>query len=53
MNKKIYPLKPEGQQGVLLIINSLKQEGLSVECSSPYNSLIFAVHKGLNKWRPV
>jgi hypothetical protein len=37
----------------LPIINSLKQQGLLVECSSPYNTPILAVCKGPNKWRLV
>jgi hypothetical protein len=49
-HQKQYPLKPEGQQGILPIINSLKQQGLLVECSSPCNTPILAVHKGSNEW---
>jgi hypothetical protein len=37
----------------LPIINHLKQQGLLVECSSPYNTPILAVHKDPNKWRLV
>jgi hypothetical protein len=33
---KQHPLKPEGW-GLMPIINSLKQQGLLVSCSSPYN----------------
>jgi hypothetical protein len=52
-HQKQYPLKPDGQHGILPIINSLKQQGLLMECSSPYNSPILAVSKGANKWRLV
>jgi hypothetical protein len=34
---KQYPLKPEGPWGLMPIINSLKQQGLLISCSSPYN----------------
>jgi hypothetical protein len=34
---KQYPLKPEGQWGLMPIINSLKQQGLLISYSSPYN----------------
>jgi hypothetical protein len=47
-HQKQYPLKPEGKHGILPIINSLKQQGLLVECSSPYNTSILAVSKGPN-----
>jgi hypothetical protein len=52
-HQKQYPLKPEAQRGLLLIINNLKQKGLLVKFSSPYNSPILAVQKGLKKWRLV
>jgi hypothetical protein len=52
-HQKQYPLKHEWQQGILPIINSLKQHGLLVECLSPYNTPILAVRKGTNKWRLV
>jgi hypothetical protein len=52
-HQKQYPLNPEGQQGILPNINSLKQPGLLVECSSPYNTSILAVRKRPNKWRLV
>jgi hypothetical protein len=35
-----YPLKPKAQKGLLPIINNIKQQGLLVKCSSPYNSPI-------------
>jgi hypothetical protein len=37
----------------LPIINSLKQQGLLVECSNPYNTPTLVVHKSPNKWRLV
>jgi hypothetical protein len=43
--------KPEGWWGLLLIINSLKKQGLLIRCSSPYNTPILTVCKGPNKWR--
>jgi hypothetical protein len=50
---KQYPLKLEARRGLLPIINNLKQQGLLVECSSPYNTPILAVQKGPNKRRLV
>jgi hypothetical protein len=38
-HQKQYPLKPEGQQGLMPIMNSLKQQGLLISCYSPYNKL--------------
>jgi hypothetical protein len=52
-HQKQYPLKSEVQQGILPIMNHLKQQGLLVECSSLYNTPILAVHKEPNKWRLV
>jgi hypothetical protein len=52
-HQKQYPLKPEGQQGILPIINSLKQQGLLVESSSPYKTPILAFCNGPNKCRLV
>jgi hypothetical protein len=34
---KQYPLKPEGQWGLMPIINSLELQGLLISYSSPYN----------------
>jgi hypothetical protein len=34
---KQYPLKPEGRQGLMPIINSLEHQGLLVSYSNPYN----------------
>jgi hypothetical protein len=48
-HQKQYPLKSEGRQGFVSIINSLKQQGLLISCSSPYTILILAVCKGPNK----
>jgi hypothetical protein len=48
-HQKQYLLKPEEKQGILSIINSLKQYRLLVECSSPYNTPILAVQKGPDK----
>jgi hypothetical protein len=36
-HQKQYPLQPEGWWGLMPIINSLKQQGLLISCSSPYN----------------
>jgi hypothetical protein len=48
-----YPLKSEGQQDLLPIINSLKKKGLLISYSSTYNSPILVVQKGPDKWRLV
>jgi hypothetical protein len=53
LHQKQYTLKPEGQQGLLPIINFLKQNGLLVECSSLYNTPTLPVCKRPNKWRLV
>jgi hypothetical protein len=45
-HQKQYPLKSEGGQGFLPIINSLKKQGLIISCSSPCNTPILAVCKG-------
>jgi hypothetical protein len=45
-HQKQHPLNPEAWRGLLPIINNLKQQGLLVKCSSPYNSPILAVQKG-------
>jgi hypothetical protein len=48
-----YPLKPEVKEGLIPIIKDLKRQGLLIEYSSPYNTPIFGVRKGPNKWRLV
>jgi hypothetical protein len=48
-HQKQYPLTSEGQQGILPIINSLKQQGFLVACSSLYITPILAARKGPNK----
>jgi hypothetical protein len=50
-HQKQCPLKPEGQEGLLPIISSLKKQGRLVSCSSPYNIPILAVRKGQDKWK--
>jgi hypothetical protein len=52
-HQKQYPLKPEVKEGLIPINKDLKRQGLLIECSSPYNTLIFGVRKGPNKWRLV
>jgi hypothetical protein len=44
---------PEGQTGLLPIINSFKKQGLLISCSSPYNTHIAAILREPNKWRLV
>jgi hypothetical protein len=34
-----YPLKPEGWWGLTPIINSLKQQGLLINCFSPWKKI--------------
>jgi hypothetical protein len=49
-----YAIKPEVKGGIILIIKDfVKRQKLLIECSSPYNTLILGVRKGLNKWRLV
>ena len=33
--QKQYPLKPEGKQGLILLIKNLKGQGLLIKCNSP------------------
>jgi hypothetical protein len=48
-HQKQYPLKPEVREELIPIIKDLKRQGLLIECSSPYNTLILGVRKGHNK----
>jgi hypothetical protein len=52
-HQKQYPLKSEVKEGLIPIIKELKRQGLLIECSSPYNTLILCVGKEPNKWRLV
>jgi hypothetical protein len=52
-HQKQYPLRTEVKEGLIPIIKDLKRQGLLIECSSPYNTPIFGVRKGPNKWRLV
>jgi hypothetical protein len=51
-HQKQYPLNPEVKEGLIPIIKDLKRQGLLIECSSPYNTIL-GVKKGPNKWRLV
>jgi hypothetical protein len=48
-HQKQYPLKPEVKEGLISIIKELKEQGVLIECSSPYNTPILSVRKGHNK----
>jgi hypothetical protein len=52
-HEKQYPLKQEVKEELIPIIKDLKRQGLLIEYSSPYNTPILGVRKGLNKWRLV
>jgi hypothetical protein len=43
-------MKLEVKEGLIPIIKDLKRQGLLIECSSPYNTPIFRIRKGPNKW---
>jgi hypothetical protein len=45
--------KPKVKEGLIPIIKDLKRQGILIECSSPNNTPILGVKKGLNKWRLV
>jgi hypothetical protein len=51
LHQKQYSLKPEVKEELIPIIKDLKRQGLTIECSSPYNTPILGVRKGPNKWR--
>jgi hypothetical protein len=44
-HQKQYPLKPEVKEGLIPIMKDLKRQGLTIECSSPYNTPILSVRK--------
>ena len=52
-HKKQYPLKPEGKEGLKLIIENLKEQGLLIPCNSPCNTPILGINKSNGKRRLV
>ena len=48
-----YPLKPEVKEGLKLIIENLKEQGLLVPCNSPCNIPILGVKKSNGQWKLV
>ena len=52
-HQKQYPLKPEVKEGLIAIIENLKEQGLLIPCNSPYNTPILGVEKLNDKWRLV
>ena len=42
-HKKQYPLKPEVKEGLKLIIENLKEQGLLIPCKSPYITPILGI----------
>jgi hypothetical protein len=52
-HQKQYPLRPEAKEGLIPIVKELKEQGLVIECSSPYNTPILRVRKAPDKWRLV
>ena len=42
-HKKQYPLKPEVKEGLKLIIENLKEQGLLIPCNTPYNTPILDI----------
>ena len=51
--QKQYSLKPEVKEGLKLIIDHLKAEGLLIPCNSPYSTPILGVNKSNDKWKLV
>jgi hypothetical protein len=51
-HQKQYSLKPEGREGLLSIINSLKKQGPVISCSSPYNTLFLTRAKQMKQSFP-
>ena len=52
-HKKKYPLKPEVEEGLKLIIENSKEQGLLIPCNSPCNTPILDIKKSNGKWRLV
>ena len=52
-HKKQYPLKPEVKEGLKLIIENLKDQGLLIPCNSPCNTPILGIKNSNGKWRLV
>ena len=52
-HRKQYPLKPEVKEGLKLIIENLKEQGLLIPCNSPCNTPILGEKKSNDKWRRV
>ena len=52
-HKKQYPLKPEVKEGLKLIIENLKDQGLLITCYRPCNILILGIQKSNGKRRLV
>ena len=50
---KQYPLKPEVKEGLKSIIGNLKEQGLLIPCSSPYNTPILGIKKSNGEWKLV
>ena len=48
---KKYPLKPEVEEGLKLIIENSKEQGLLIPCNSPCNTPNLGVKKSNDKWR--
>ena len=50
---KQYPLKPEVKEGLKLIIENLKEQGLLIPCNSPCSTPVLGIKKSNGKWRQV
>ena len=50
-HKKQYPLKPEVKEGLKSIIGNLKEQGLLIPCTSPYNTPIWGIKKSNDEWK--
>ena len=48
---KQYPLKPEVKEGLKSIIGNLKEQGLLIPCTSPYNTPIWGIKKSNDEWK--
>ena len=52
-HKKKYPLKPEVEEGLKLIIENSKEQGLLIPCNSPCNTPTWGIKKSNGIWRLV
>jgi hypothetical protein len=52
-HQKQYSLRLETREVLIPLIKGLKEQGLLIECYSPYKTPILGIRKGPDKWRLV